>query len=54
MVASSRPAVSFSIGLVEVGEPQAVIADGPGYVATGTVGAPDNYIPTVWLSPPNR
>jgi hypothetical protein len=36
------------------GEPQAVISDGPGYVATGTVGAPDNYIPTVWLSPSNR
>jgi hypothetical protein len=36
------------------GEPQAVIPDGPGYVATGTVGAPDNYIPTVWLSPSNR
>ena len=34
------------------GEPGAVIADGPGYVAVGTVGAPDNYIPTVWLSPP--
>lgn len=36
------------------GEPQAVIPDGPGFVATGTVGAPDNYIPTVWLSPSNR
>ena len=36
------------------GEPQAVIPDGGGYVATGTVGAPDNYIPTVWLSPSNR
>ena len=36
------------------GEPGAVIADGPGYVAVGTVGAPDNYIPTVWLSPPGR
>jgi hypothetical protein len=36
------------------GEPQAVIPDGSGYVATGTVGAPDNYIPTVWLSPSNR
>jgi len=34
------------------GEPAAVIADGSGYVAVGTVGAPDNYIPTVWLSPP--
>lgn len=36
------------------GEPQAVVVDGPGYVATGTVGAPDNYIPTVWLSPSDR
>ena len=34
------------------GEPAAVIADGPAYVAVGTVGAPDNYIPTVWRSPP--
>jgi hypothetical protein len=34
------------------GEPAAVIADGPVYVAVGTVGAPDNYIPTVWISPP--
>jgi hypothetical protein len=36
------------------GEPGAVIADGTVYVAVGTVGAPDNYIPTVWLSPPGR
>jgi hypothetical protein len=41
------------------GQPAAVIADGsgadgPGYVAVGTVGAPDNYIPTVWLSPADR
>jgi hypothetical protein len=34
------------------GEPGAVIADGPAYVSVGTVGAPDNYIPTVWVSPP--
>jgi hypothetical protein len=33
------------------GEPLAVIPDGGGYVAVGTVGAPDNFIPTVWLSP---
>ena len=33
------------------GEPLAVIPDGNGYVAVGTVGAPDNFIPTVWLSP---
>ncbi|HET7471581.1 MAG TPA: hypothetical protein VFJ71_00515 [Candidatus Limnocylindrales bacterium] len=32
-------------------EPLAVIPDGGGYVAVGTVGAPDNFIPTVWLSP---
>ena len=32
-------------------EPLAVIPDGPGYVAAGTVGAPDNFIPTIWLSP---
>ena len=36
------------------GEPQAVIPDGAGYVAAGTVGAPDNYILTVWLSPSDR
>ncbi len=36
------------------GEPGAVIADGSRFVAVGTVGAPDNYIPTVWLSPPGR
>jgi hypothetical protein len=40
------------LALMGQGEPAAVIADGPGYVAVGTVGAPDNYIPTVWLSPP--
>jgi hypothetical protein len=33
------------------GAPVSVIADGPGYVAVGTVGAPDNFIPKVWLSP---
>jgi hypothetical protein len=36
------------------GEPQAVVPDGAGFVAVGTVGAPDNYIPTVWLSPSRR
>jgi hypothetical protein len=36
------------------GEPQAVIPDGAGFVSVGTVGAPDNYIPTVWLSPSRR
>jgi hypothetical protein len=32
-------------------EPVSVIADGAGYLAVGTVGAPDNFIPKVWLSP---
>ncbi len=34
------------------GELLDVIADGEGYVAVGTYGAPDNYVPMVWLSPP--
>lgn len=33
-------------------EPMAVVAAGPGLVAVGSSGAPDNYIPRVWLSPP--
>jgi hypothetical protein len=33
------------------GRLQAVIGDGERVVAVGTVGAPDSYIPTVWLSP---
>lgn len=36
------------------GEPVSVIADGTGYLAVGTVGAPDNFIPTVWLSLADR
>lgn len=33
-------------------EPLAVIPDGDGgYIAAGTVGAPDNVIPSIWLSP---
>jgi hypothetical protein len=33
------------------GEPSSVVASGDGLVSVGTFGAPDNYIPTVWLSP---
>jgi hypothetical protein len=33
------------------GEISGLIAGGPGAVAVGTVGAPDFFIPTVWLSP---
>jgi hypothetical protein len=33
------------------GEMLAVLAAEPGYVAVGTFGAPDDYVPTVWLSP---
>lgn len=36
---------------MEQGELNAVIVGGPGLVAVGTFGAPDNYIPRVWLSP---
>jgi hypothetical protein len=34
------------------GDPMSVIADGARYITVGTVGSPDNFIPTVWLSPP--
>jgi hypothetical protein len=33
------------------GEMLAVTPGRPGYVAVGTFGAPDDYVPTVWLSP---
>jgi len=33
------------------GEVSGIVAGGPGAVAVGTVGAPDFFIPTVWLSP---
>jgi hypothetical protein len=33
------------------GEMLAVTRGGPGLVAVGSFGAPDNYIPTVWLTP---
>jgi hypothetical protein len=35
----------------EQGEIYAVAAADPGLVAVGSFGAPDDYIPTVWLSP---
>ena len=35
----------------EQGEFYAVIAGGPGVVAVGSYGAPDSYVPTVWVSP---
>ncbi len=35
----------------EQGEIYAVSPGGPGIVAVGSFGAPDDYIPTVWLSP---
>ena len=35
----------------EQGELYAVAAGGPGLVGVGSFGAPDDYIPTVWLSP---
>jgi hypothetical protein len=35
----------------EQGEIYAVARGGPGIVAVGSFGAPDDYIPTVWLSP---
>jgi hypothetical protein len=33
------------------GEMLAIVAADPGYVAVGTFGAPDDYVPTIWLSP---
>ena len=45
-------AQSRSAPVQEQGEFYAVIPGGPGLVAVGSFGAPDNYIPTVWLSPP--
>ena len=32
------------------GEMLAIAAGGPGLVAVGSFGAPDNYVPTIWLS----
>lgn len=43
---------SRSAPVQEQGEFYAVIPGGPGVVAVGSFGAPDNYVPTVWLSPP--
>jgi hypothetical protein len=44
-----RQAVSAPVQ--QQGEIYAVAAAGPGLVAVGSFGAPDDYIPTVWLSP---
>jgi hypothetical protein len=33
-------------------EPSAVVSIGDRFVMVGTFGAPDNYIPRAWLSPP--
>jgi hypothetical protein len=33
-------------------EMNAIVADEDGLIAVGTWGAPDQYVPTVWLSPP--
>jgi hypothetical protein len=35
----------------EQGEFYAVVRGGPGAIAVGSFGAPDSYVPTVWLSP---
>jgi hypothetical protein len=42
---------SASAPAQQQGEFYAVIPGGPGLIAVGSFGAPDNYIPTVWLSP---
>jgi hypothetical protein len=35
----------------EQGEFYAVVPGGPGVIAVGSYGAPDSYVPTVWVSP---
>ena len=35
----------------EQGEFYAIIPGGPGAIAVGSFGAPDSYVPTIWLSP---
>jgi hypothetical protein len=35
----------------EQGEMYAIAAGGPGAIAVGSFGAPDSYVPTVWLTP---
>jgi hypothetical protein len=35
----------------EQGEFYAITPGGPGAVAVGSFGAPDSYVPTVWLTP---
>ena len=33
------------------GEFYAITTGGPGVIAVGSFGAPDSYVPTIWLSP---
>jgi hypothetical protein len=35
----------------EQGEFYAITPGGPGAIVVGSFGAPDSYVPTVWLSP---
>ena len=35
----------------EQGEFYAVTPGGPGAIAVGSFGAPDSYVPTIWLTP---
>ena len=35
----------------EQGEFYAITPGGPGLIAVGSFGAPDSYVPSVWLSP---
>lgn len=35
----------------EQGEFYAIVAGGPGAIAVGSFGAPDSYVPTIWVSP---
>lgn len=42
---------SNSAPVQQQGEFYAVTPGGPGIIAVGSFGAPDDYIPTVWLSP---
>jgi hypothetical protein len=40
-----------SAPLQEQGEFYAITPGGPGVIAVGSFGAPDSYVPTIWLSP---
>jgi len=35
----------------EQGEFYAITPGGPGAIAVGSFGAPDSYVPTIWLTP---